>query len=161
MNPLPELKTDLYGVGLRYAARRAALTTAQKKTATWKAVADEFGTAPEHVRHAARFAAAVELIAANCGPDAKAVLLEEPPRLPAKVVMQIANTHADRQRYALAQVRIGRDPFGNPSADAHLVRFDAVPSIAAFRRRVARAMPGHAPIHEVVVKNWCGRGWPE
>ncbi len=114
MNPLPELKTDLYRVGRRYAARRAELTTAQKKAATWKAVADEFGTAPEHVRHAARFAAAVELIAANCGPDAKTALLEGYPRLPLKVVMQIANTHAERQRYALAQVRIDRDPFGKP-----------------------------------------------
>lgn len=114
MNPLPELKADLYRVGRRYAARRAELTTAQKKTATWKAVAAEFGTAPEHVRHAARFAAAVELIAANCGPDAKAVLLEEHPRLPAKLVVQIANTHAERQRYALAQVRTDRDPFGKP-----------------------------------------------
>ena len=114
MNPLPELKTDLYRVGRRSAARRAELTTAQKKIATWKAVADEFGTAPEHVRHAAKFTAAVELIAANCGPDAKAVLLEEHPRLPAKVVVEIANTHAERQRYALAQVRTGRDPFAKP-----------------------------------------------
>lgn len=114
MNPLPELKTDLYGVGRRYAARRAELTTAQKKTPTWKAVAAEFGTAPEHVRHAARFAAAVDRIAANCGPDTKSVLLEEHPRLPAKVVMQIANTHAERQRYALAQVRTDRDPFAKP-----------------------------------------------
>lgn len=114
MNPIPELKADLYHVGRRYAARRAELTTAQKKTPTWKAVAAEFGTDPEHVRHAARFAAAVDRIAANCGPDAKAVLLEEHPRLPVKVVMQIANTHADRQRYALAQVRTDRDPFGKP-----------------------------------------------
>ncbi len=49
----------------------------------------------------------------------------------------------------------------NPSADAHLVRFDAVPSIAAFRRRVARTMPGHAPINVIRVENWCGHGWPE
>ncbi len=116
MNPLPELKADLYHVGRRYAARRAELTTAQKKTPTWKAVAAEFGTDPEHVRHAARFAAAVDLIAANCGPDAKSVLLEEHPRLPAKVVIQIANTHAERQRYALAQVWIDRDPFAKPPA---------------------------------------------
>jgi Uri superfamily endonuclease len=114
MNPLPELKTDLYRVGRRYTARRTELTTAQKKTPTWKAVAAEFGTAPEHVRHAARFAAAVDRIAANCGPDAKAVLLKEHPRLPAKVVTQLANTHAERQQYALAQVRIDRDPFDKP-----------------------------------------------
>lgn len=114
MNPLPELKADLYHVGRRYAARRAELMAAAKKTATWMAVADEFGIAPEHVRHAAKFAAAVDRIAANCGPDAKAVLLEEHPRLPAKVVTQIANTHAERQRYALAQVRTGRDPFAKP-----------------------------------------------
>jgi hypothetical protein len=49
----------------------------------------------------------------------------------------------------------------NPSADAHLVRFDAIPSIAAYRRRVRTRLPGQAPIHETNVRNWDGRGWPE
>ena len=49
----------------------------------------------------------------------------------------------------------------NPSADAHLVRFAAVPPVAAFRRRVRARMPGHAPVYETAVDGWVGRGWPD
>ena len=114
MNLLPELKADLYRVGSRYAAQRAELTTAQKKTATWTVVAAACSTSPEQAKYAAAFAAAVDAITTNCGPEAKALLLREHQRLPVKVVMRIGRTHADRQRFALAQVRADRDPFGKP-----------------------------------------------
>lgn len=49
----------------------------------------------------------------------------------------------------------------NPAAEAHLFRFDRMPSVAEFRRRVGEAMPGHAPISEKTVENWTGYGWPK
>ena len=70
----------------------------------------------EQFQHARQFAAAVDLIATNCGPRAKRLLLSGHPRLPAKVVKQIARTHPDRQRFALAQARAGRAPLGPPPA---------------------------------------------
>lgn len=114
MNPLPELKADLYRVGSRYAAHRAELSTAQKKTATWTVVAAACSTSPEQAKYAAAFAATVDAITTNCGPEAKALLLRDHQRLPVQVVMQIGRTHAERQRYAIAQVLADRDPFGKP-----------------------------------------------
>jgi hypothetical protein len=46
------------------------------------------------------------------------------------------------------------------AAEAHLVWFDAMPSVAGFRRRVNAALPGHAPVYAKAVENWTGRGWP-
>ncbi|MBA4191998.1 MAG: hypothetical protein C0467_28800 [Planctomycetaceae bacterium] len=49
----------------------------------------------------------------------------------------------------------------NPSAEAHLVRFDTVPALATFQRRVQHAMPGHALIHEKTVNRRTRHGWPD
>ena len=49
----------------------------------------------------------------------------------------------------------------NKTAEAHLVRFDRMPSVAEFRRRVQRVMPGHAPVYTKTVSRWTGDGWPE
>lgn len=48
----------------------------------------------------------------------------------------------------------------NPSAEAHLARFDALPSVALFRRLVAQALPGHATVFSKVIEAWAGDGWP-
>lgn len=48
----------------------------------------------------------------------------------------------------------------NPKAVAHLVRFAKVPSVAEFRRTASALVPDHADVHQVVVANWTGAGWP-
>lgn len=48
----------------------------------------------------------------------------------------------------------------NKDAEAHLVRFDRMPSFSLFRQRVVNEMDGHAPVYEKMVENWAGHGWP-
>ena len=43
---------------------------------------------------------------------------------------------------------------------AHLVRFDQMPSIVGFRRRVSNALEGHAAVFEKMIEEWQGDGWP-
>lgn len=112
--PAPK-NDDLYRAGKRYAALSSRLTSKGRRT-TWRAIAAEFGPDRTSVVNAVRFADAVDRIAGNCGTRVKSLLLSDHPRLPARVVVQIGRTHADRQRHALAQVGAGRNPFGKPPA---------------------------------------------
>lgn len=111
---LAPTNADLYRAGKKYLETKARLAAGGKRRATWQTVAAATGTARTAVVDAARFADAVDRIAANCGGTAEALLLSDHPKLPARVVKQIGRVHADRQRYALGQVRAGRNPFGKP-----------------------------------------------
>ncbi|QDU21738.1 GIY-YIG nuclease family protein [Urbifossiella limnaea] len=107
---------DLYRAGQQYIADRARLSAGRKQTATWVTVAAECGVDRKAVVTAANFTSAVDRIAANCGRGARRLLLSDHPRLPARVLMKIGRTHAERQRFALAQARAGRNPLGKPPA---------------------------------------------
>jgi Uri superfamily endonuclease len=48
----------------------------------------------------------------------------------------------------------------NPDGNAHPFRFDELPSLAGFRRRVRAHTPDHARVHGVEIENWAGTGWP-
>jgi len=115
MTPVPTSQNaDLYRAGRQYITRLAQLAAGSKKKATWAAVAAECGTDRAAVMAAAKFADAVDRIAANCGGGAKELLLTDHPKLPARVVMQIGKTHAERQPVALSQAQAGRKPLGKP-----------------------------------------------
>ena len=47
----------------------------------------------------------------------------------------------------------------NAGAEAHLVRFDEVPSFGEFRRRVSVVVRDHAHVHRTGVEGWEGSGW--
>lgn len=115
MTPVPSSKNaDLYRLGRRCLEARTRLSAGTTKDATWKAVAASLRLDPNAVTAAAQFADAADRIVTGCGAGALDLLLSDHPRLPAMVVMKISRTHADRQRFALAQVRAARDPFGKP-----------------------------------------------
>jgi Uri superfamily endonuclease len=104
----------LYETGRRYAKGLDRLKAGDKKKVVARDVATECSVPVEKVRAAIAFADAVDRIVANCGDAAKTLILSDHPRLPAKVVLQISRTHAERQRFALAQARADRNPFGKP-----------------------------------------------
>lgn len=148
----------LYEAGKTYSRKLARLRASRNKKATARDVAAECGSTPAGVRAAITFAEAVDRICANCGGAAKKLLLSDHPRLPARVVMQIGRVHADRQRYALAQVRAGRNPFGKPP-DGVAPPFDThgYPEVLSRLARNAGLL-GHVADGLLATP---GRNWPD
>lgn len=107
---------QLYIDGRKYTARRTELTAGKKNTVSWKVVAAQFAADAEQARLAAEFAVAVDAIVANCGNDAKDLLLQGHPRLPLQVIMQISRQHSERQSHALSEAKSNRDPLAKPPA---------------------------------------------
>jgi Uri superfamily endonuclease len=108
---------NLYRAGQQYAKRLRNLRAGGiSPRAAELQIAKNHRTEAEQVRTAVEFAAAVDLIASNCGRVAKQLLLADVSRLPVQTVMQISRTHAERQQFALVQAEAGRNPFGKPSS---------------------------------------------
>ena len=130
----------LYDRGRRYADRLAQLVGDRlTRAAAVYRLAAEVRRQESDVSDALAFAA-VDHITACAGPEARTALLSRGSRLAPKVVMQIAHTRPDRQRFALAQIRAGRSPFGRWNATNADSRADRhVRSPACTRRRIGHA----------------------
>jgi hypothetical protein len=63
----------------------------------------------------ARYAAAIDTIALNCGNQVLAVLLDGDPPLNRKTAEQISQTAPPRQRYEMEQFAQGRRPLRGPA----------------------------------------------
>lgn len=78
-----------------------------------------------------QFAAAVETIVENCGPDARELLLDGKSPQTAKSIMSLSRTSDTRQRYRVEGVRAGRFRSVAPQSDDAVfdtVTFSEVPS---------------------------------
>lgn len=127
----------LYGRGRHLADRIDRRNSrGEGRRSALRRVAADLGLGVAEVRSAVRFQEAVDLIAANVGDEARGAILAGRPNITPKLVMQVSRTHPDRQRYALAQIAQGRQPFAKPH-DGSAPPYDTL-GYGEVRSRVAR-----------------------
>lgn len=71
-------------------------------------LAIHFGVDPKEFQRDVQFAAAIETIVENCGPDARELLLSGKRHQKVKGIMELSRTSDARQRYRIDGVRSGR-----------------------------------------------------
>ena len=148
---------DVYRDGERAAAARTRLSAGNRTKPTWRAAAAKVGLSAAEAREAAGVADAVDRIAVNCGERARELLLSDHPRLDARLVEQIARTHPDRQRFALAEAAAGRDPLGKPPPGVD-PPFDTL-GVGEIRSRLARNIGALDGVADGLLDTPAGR-WP-
>lgn len=79
-------------------------------------VASEFSVEAGALAEDLRLAEAIELIARNCGTDALGHMVAQGGRFGESIILSIARKGPERQRYALAEAALGRDPLARPAA---------------------------------------------
>jgi hypothetical protein len=100
---------------LRQAVRLLPFSASDPGSKVADALAKEYGTDRRTLQADARYAAAVDTIALNCGRHVLAVLLDGHPLLSRRTTEQISRTAPPRQRYEMEQVVQGRRPLRGPA----------------------------------------------